>query len=185
MIPIDDEHLYWFAVKTAEQGTPDAMEGRKERLHKRYEGWKHQIPEVIENTPEEKIIHNDIIDVEPKKGWSQGRIVLMGDAIHATTPNMGQGACMAIESAQIFANLLQKEADLSEILTEFESIRFKRTTGITKDSWQLGKMAQIQNPIARWLRNHMIRLVPASIQIRQMVSLVEYDAAKEFGKNMT
>jgi 2-polyprenyl-6-methoxyphenol hydroxylase-like FAD-dependent oxidoreductase len=47
-------------------------------------------------------------DREPKKGWTLGNITLLGDAAHPTTPNLGQGGCMAIEGAYILATALNK-----------------------------------------------------------------------------
>ncbi|MBR9774136.1 FAD-dependent monooxygenase [Cyclobacterium marinum] len=49
-----------------------------------------------------------MIDREPHKGWTKGKITLLGDAAHLTTPNLGQGGCMAIEGAYILANSIQK-----------------------------------------------------------------------------
>jgi 2-polyprenyl-6-methoxyphenol hydroxylase-like FAD-dependent oxidoreductase len=179
LIPIDEERIYWFAVKTAPEGTVDPPEGRKERLLALYEGWQHQIPAVIEHTPPEAIMHNDIADHPPISGWSRGRITLLGDSAHATTPNMGQGACMAIESAQVLANLLQSDHALDEALRLYEANRAPRTAMITKQSWTIGKVGHWKNPIACWLRNLMMRMIPGSMQTKQMVKMLGYDATRE------
>jgi 2-polyprenyl-6-methoxyphenol hydroxylase-like FAD-dependent oxidoreductase len=91
----------------------------------------------------------------------------MGDAAHATTPNLGQGACMAIEDAVILSNLVESRATAEEAFRMFEEKRIRRTTKIVNDSWQLGKMAQWENPVMASLRNLMISLAPKSMADNQ------------------
>jgi 2-polyprenyl-6-methoxyphenol hydroxylase-like FAD-dependent oxidoreductase len=144
-----------------------------------FDGWSHQIPEVIEATPKESIIQSDIIDRPPVREWGRGRIVLMGDAIHPTTPNMGQGACMAIESAQVLANMLRSELPLQQALQRYEKLRLPRTTWITTQSWKVGSTAHWEHPLACWLRNTMLKMAPAPLMRNQILKLISYNAASE------
>ena len=76
--------------------------------------------QIVEATDENAILRNDIIDRPPRQVWGKGRITLLGDAVHATTPNLGQGACQALEDAVILAHALRgaasPEAGLRDIL---------------------------------------------------------------------
>jgi 2-polyprenyl-6-methoxyphenol hydroxylase-like FAD-dependent oxidoreductase len=123
------------------------------------------IPELIKRT--DKIIWNDIIDIEPINQFAFGRIVLMGDAAHATTPNMGQGACMAIEDAVVLSNMIATYENAEDAFKAFEAKRIRRTTKIVNDSWQIGKVAQLQNPLLTSLRNVAISLVPKRVTDNQ------------------
>ena len=138
--------------------------------------WKHQIPEVIEHTPDDSIIQNDIIDRPPTKGWSKGRATLLGDAIHSTTPNLGQGACMAIESAQVLTNLLSRHKVLPIALRSYEELRYLRTAQVTNRSFWFGKIAQLENPLACYLRNTVMQYLPNFLQVKQIEGLIQYDA---------
>jgi 2-polyprenyl-6-methoxyphenol hydroxylase-like FAD-dependent oxidoreductase len=92
----------------------------------------------------------------------------MGDAAHATTPNMGQGACMAIEDAAILANMLSDSQSVDETFLSFERKRIHRTTTIVKESWQLGRIAQWENKVLITLRDALLRLTPRSVAEKQI-----------------
>ena len=92
----------------------------------------------------------------------------MGDAAHATTPNMGQGACMAIEDAAILANMISDSRSVDETFLAFERKRIHRTTTIVKDSWQLGRIAQWENKLLITLRDTLLRLTPPSVAEKQI-----------------
>ena len=70
---------------------------------------------------------------------------------------------MAIEDAVVIANLIENCQDAEEAFRMFEEKRIRRTTKIVNDSWQLGKMAQWENPLMTSLRNMAISLVPKSV----------------------
>jgi len=70
--------------------------------------WAAPVPEIIEGTPENAILQNDIIDRRPLQWWGRGTSTLLGDAAHPTTPNLGQGACQALEDAVVLGTLLKR-----------------------------------------------------------------------------
>jgi 2-polyprenyl-6-methoxyphenol hydroxylase-like FAD-dependent oxidoreductase len=112
-------------------------------------------------------------DLEILETWHKGKICLMGDAAHATTPNMGQGANQAIESAWVLADCLAKEAGYKTAFETYQNIRQTKATQIVKMSWQIGKMAHLKNPILIAFRNAMARMTPASIGRKQLGKLFE------------
>jgi 2-polyprenyl-6-methoxyphenol hydroxylase-like FAD-dependent oxidoreductase len=69
--------------------------------------------------------------------WYKGRAVLIGDAAHATTPHLAQGAAMAIEDAVLLAELLARDAVVSDLLKEFMRRRFERSKLVVETSAQL------------------------------------------------
>jgi len=71
--------------------------------------------------------------------WHRGRAVLIGDAIHATTPHMASGGAMAIEDAIVLGDLLARESDLESALLRFGEMRFERCRVVNQNSLQLGE----------------------------------------------
>ncbi len=163
MVRIDRRRVYWFATHNQPAGDASSPEERKMRLLKIFGDWHDPIRYLLEATPAPAILHNDIYDIPPFTPWTQGRITLLGDAAHPTTPNMGQGACMAIESAYVLARSLRAETDYPLALRRFEAERRARTAWVTKTSWRLGAGAQIANPVLCSLRAWLVRLLPEDV----------------------
>jgi 2-polyprenyl-6-methoxyphenol hydroxylase-like FAD-dependent oxidoreductase len=161
IVPLTKDRVYWFACVNAGANDPMMRSLVPMDLMAFFGDFHSPIPELIKRTT--KMIWNDIIDIEPLHRFAFGRVVLMGDAAHATTPNLGQGACMAIEDAVLLSNLVESETDAEDAFKKFEEKRIRRTTKIVNDSWQLGKMAQWENPFMASLRNMMISLAPKSM----------------------
>jgi 2-polyprenyl-6-methoxyphenol hydroxylase-like FAD-dependent oxidoreductase len=158
MLPIGGGRTYWFATANVPTGGEDTPGGHRAELLRRFGDWWGAIPVVIEATPEDAIIRNDIVDRPPVRKWTDGRVALLGDAAHPTTPNMGQGACMAIESAYVLAKCLRAAETPEEGLRAYEQARFDRTAMITNQSWKFGKIFATENPLKCWLRDRLFGL---------------------------
>jgi 2-polyprenyl-6-methoxyphenol hydroxylase-like FAD-dependent oxidoreductase len=72
--------------------------------------------------------------------WSKGRIVLIGDAVHATTPHLGAGACIGIEDAIVLAEEIQRQDTLAGALKTFQDRRFERCQMVVQNSLRLGEI---------------------------------------------
>ena len=131
-------------------------------------------PEIIEATPGAGILRNDMLDRLPLKDWGRDRVTLLGDAAHPTTPNLGEGAGMAIEDAVCLAAILTEVRDVPAALQHYEQLRYPRTAAITNDSWRLGIIGQWENPFACWMRNRMTRWMPNAVSLRLMETRVNY-----------
>ncbi len=66
----------------------------------RFDDWAFDVPEIVARTEPTSILQHDVRDLAPTSGWSNDWVVLMGDAIHPTSPNLGQGAAMVIEDGR-------------------------------------------------------------------------------------
>jgi 2-polyprenyl-6-methoxyphenol hydroxylase-like FAD-dependent oxidoreductase len=78
---------------------------------------RESIGRLIEATDEEAILCNDLFDRSPLRHWGSGRVTLLGDAAHPLTPNLGQGACQALEDALVLAGCLARPARADGYLT--------------------------------------------------------------------
>jgi len=72
--------------------------------------------------------------------WSRGRVVLIGDAVHATTPHLASGACIGIEDAIVLADELERNADALAALAAFEARRWERCRMVVENSGRLGEI---------------------------------------------
>jgi 2-polyprenyl-6-methoxyphenol hydroxylase-like FAD-dependent oxidoreductase len=165
---------YWFATANTPEGETDQPGERKVDLIRRFADWHAPVEAVLDATPDRAILRNDVYFLDPLPRWSQGRIVLIGDAAHATTPGVGQGAAQAIEDAVVLADELARHERLADALAGYESIRRPRAELTLKLSRQVDRAAQLTSPIGRRLRNHLVRHTPARVQRHQLNELVHH-----------
>jgi 2-polyprenyl-6-methoxyphenol hydroxylase-like FAD-dependent oxidoreductase len=141
-----------------------------------FAGWHRPVAEVLAATPEEAVLRNDILHRLPAPRWVEGRVALLGDAAHPMTPNLGQGACQAIEDAVILAGCLAADADPARALQTYEVRRKARADGFVLTALRLGRLAQIENAAGRWLRDRLLALTPASVARGQLVRSLRFEA---------
>jgi len=103
------------------------------------------------------------------------RIDPVGDAAHATTPGVGQGAAQAIEDAVVLADRLPGSDDLIAALGAYEAIRRPLAEAVLKLSRRVDKAAQLASPLGCRLRNALVRWQPERAQRRQLEPIVHYE----------
>jgi len=165
--PVGLGRLGWWATANAAE-TDD--------LSSLFAGWYRPVLELIEATPKKSILKTKALDRNPVKTWGSGRMTLLGDAIHPTTPNLGQGGCLAIEDAFVLAKCFEKYGAVEEALRNYERLRYKRTAAVTKYSRYYGAAGQWENVWARGLRKTALALMPESIARRLMQIVFDYEA---------
>lgn len=173
IVPLTNNKLYWFACINARQNDSILRSYKIPDLLNYFGNFHSPIAEILKKTKNEQLIWGDIIDLKPIKQFAFGNIVLAGDAAHATTPNMGQGACMAIEDAAVLTNCLEEYTTVEEAFSQFERKRIARTTKIVNDSWTIGKVAQLENSFLTGIRNKAIQLTPPVISEKQVRFLMD------------
>ncbi|TWD80121.1 2-polyprenyl-6-methoxyphenol hydroxylase-like FAD-dependent oxidoreductase [Kribbella amoyensis] len=161
-----DGRIYWYATANQPAGTPPGPDGRKADALKLFGDWHEPIPSLLAATPEDQVLQNDLYDLAaPLVPFVTGRIALLGDAAHAMTPNLGRGACSAIEDAGALARHLTplpaatpSAGELAEALARYDAERRPVTAKLVQRSRAIGRVGQMQNPLAGAIRDSLLVL---------------------------
>ena len=165
--PVGQGRLGWWA--TANNPCDDD-------LLSMFSGWYAPVPQLIEATPPSSISKTGAFDRPPTPKWGEGRLTLLGDAIHPTTPNLGQGGCLAMEDAVVLARCFEQYGASEEALRQYEHRRYKRTATVSNYSRYYGAVGQWEKIWARALRRTALALAPEALAQRFMEIVLDYDA---------
>lgn len=145
LVPMSEPVMYMFTT-TPEPGNPRyPLEGMAARMRERVANCAPAIRELAEHiTDDSAVVYRPLEGMMVTGPWSKGRVVLLGDAVHATTPHLGQGAGMAIEDALVLAEELERDADVVRACVSYRDRRYARCEYIVSASLaicfgQLGK----------------------------------------------
>ncbi|AYN97016.1 2-polyprenyl-6-methoxyphenol hydroxylase [Pseudomonas sp. LTJR-52] len=150
--PLTADSLYVLSV-FEEPGNPFfPPQTLAEEFRKRLEGYGGLIPHMREQiTDSEKVVYRPLEALLMPAPWYRGRVLLIGDAAHATTPHMGQGAAQAVEDAVVLGELCgQPELTLTKVLEQFMARRYERCKFINQGSVQIGEWEQRPSPEANF-----------------------------------
>lgn len=161
---LPDGRVYLFGVANAPAG--ERSDDELAEMKRRFSGWHDPIPALLNATDPDAVMRHDIYELPPLKTFVQGRVALLGDAAHAMTPNMGQGANQALEDAVTLAALLDSHADVPSALVAYDKERRPRAQSIARRSHQIGVIAQWSWGPAAAARNALLRLTPESATLR-------------------
>lgn len=160
MCSLPDNNVYWFGTYNIPEDEIASHQIDKGFIRQEFRDYGSPVPEVIDATRQENILANGIYELEPAPNWYRGRVALLGDAAHATTPNLGQGGCMAIEDAVVLARTLADNASLEQAFSHYENQRFERSAKITLASRTIGNSVQKSNRVVAGLRNLAMKWAP-------------------------
>lgn len=168
-VHINENEVYWYAL--ANYKTDYQKEYANTNLAELFSSFNPLVKKIIANTNKRDIIFNEMIDLKPITTWHKNNVCLIGDAAHATTPNLGQDACQAIESAYVIAECLASEKNTQKAFNKLEKTRKNTAEQIVNKSWSIGKIAHLKNNFAIFLRNSIIKLMPKKLSERQSTAV--------------
>ncbi|MCC6461707.1 MAG: FAD-dependent monooxygenase [Saprospiraceae bacterium] len=164
---IHPEEVYWY-VSLATPSANQSLSNDKALLEALVAEFPDTARQVIAAADAASIIRTDLFDLKPIPAWHQGRVVLLGDAAHATTPNLGQGGSQAIEDAWVLADALARFSQPSEAFAHYQQVRMPKAQRIVQTSLQIGRLSNLGGRWATGVRNAVLRLTPRSINERQL-----------------
>ncbi|MFI6090471.1 FAD-dependent monooxygenase [Streptomyces sp. NPDC051218] len=169
--------MYCFATASLPAGTEVASGSSQHgELLRRFGDWPEPIPTLLASVPPDAVLRHDLYDLPPLPSFVRGRVVLLGDAAHAMTPNLGQGACQALEDAVTLAHCLDGTPDVPAALRSYDLLRRPRTRAISRRSARLGAVGQLSWPPAVLLRDAAARLMPERAALRSMTAVLSWTA---------
>ena len=128
MMPVGGNRFYYFFGAPMSEGTRVGSEQIRSELSRLFEGWPIAVQNLIQTLDPEATNRLEICDMDPIERLARGRVVLLGDAAHATTPTLGQGGCQAIEDAEVLTRyLISTNISVADALQRYEQARKDRT----------------------------------------------------------
>jgi 2-polyprenyl-6-methoxyphenol hydroxylase-like FAD-dependent oxidoreductase len=162
--PIGLGRTYWYAsanltaLDARDEGTP---EERLDRLAERFRGWHAPIASLLQSTPPDLVLRHEIADARPASGVAlDGRVALIGDAAHPFTPNLGQGAAIALEDAVALADCLSSSPDTPAGVHAYAKSRRMRALAVWGASNAMGRAIQTPRASCSALRDLIVDATP-------------------------
>jgi 2-polyprenyl-6-methoxyphenol hydroxylase-like FAD-dependent oxidoreductase len=138
--------------------------------------WHDPIPELLDRTDSAACFATPVYFRPPPTWLHRDHVVLIGDAAHPMTPDLGQGACQAIEDAIVLADCLVPSRPIEESLGDFTARRLKRVRKIVREARILGKLNSSRSRISELARISMFKLTPPGYSERHLQDISGRDA---------
>jgi 2-polyprenyl-6-methoxyphenol hydroxylase-like FAD-dependent oxidoreductase len=167
LVPISERRLYVWTTFNSPRGAPPELRSAADFRARFRQFSDERVKRVLSQVRSvDEIITTEIEELRLAR-WVHGRTALLGDAAHAMTPNIGQGAGMAMEDAAVLAAELElaqrDEHNLVQALDRYASRRGPRVETVMRVSRQLGEDGQRSNPLACWLRDRRVRRAGSNV----------------------
>ncbi|MCK1802272.1 FAD-dependent monooxygenase [Brevibacterium sp. R8603A2] len=175
LAPLSDGRVYWFAVATMAQDV--RIEDEMAAVRATFGHWHAPIPALLEATPADRVHRLPINELAgPLPSYVRGRTVLLGDAAHAMTPNLGQGGGQAMEDAAVLTvalgGLARDDApdpvQVGSALARYDALRRPRSQRIARMSRLVGQMGHVRGAAVSRVRDQVLRLTPERALVRQI-----------------
>jgi 2-polyprenyl-6-methoxyphenol hydroxylase-like FAD-dependent oxidoreductase len=173
-VPLGPDHTYWFATEQVPEGQQNDDEPAY--LRERLARWAHPIPALLAATDPGNLVRNDIYDRQPAKQWSQGGVVIIGDAAHPMRPHLGQGGCQGLEDGVILADLVDAGRDVPAAFARFAKIRRDRVMPIVRESRRIGQLLNLKPEWAGALAAQASARVPEAMLTRHLATIASREA---------
>lgn len=173
--PLSDGSAYWYAAWDASADPP--ADHRHDWLQQRRAEWHPSAAALIGATAAADVhVVETARLTRPLPSLSRGRIALLGDAAHAMTPDLGQGACQALEDAVVLGEVLDGARPHRAVaaLHEYDAIRRPRTSSLLRDSRRMNRVLRLTGPPGR-LRDAVFRSVPKALSTRVLAAQFRFE----------
>jgi 2-polyprenyl-6-methoxyphenol hydroxylase-like FAD-dependent oxidoreductase len=168
---INAADYYWYMTFDSEPNKTTSPKARRAHAESLFRKFFPKWTPLLENTQSDEILQTDIADLKPLKSWSSDRIGLLGDAAHATTPNLGQGGAMAVEDAYSLTAAVDKVGLHGKAFELYEQQRREKVDWTVSTSWNIGRICHFKNPLLRSLRNVALKKMISSGGEKQIQKL--------------
>jgi 2-polyprenyl-6-methoxyphenol hydroxylase-like FAD-dependent oxidoreductase len=133
LCPVGNGYTYGFG-NVSEPRSHDVVQGRLERLRERFAGFGGLVQDYLAALEADEQVHCSAIEWVEQDQWYTGRVLLIGDAAHASSPMMGQGGCLAMEDAYVLAEVLRSAVSVESALDIYVGRRKVRVNWVQQAS---------------------------------------------------
>ncbi|MGO4355090.1 FAD-dependent monooxygenase [Rhizobium sp. RAF36] len=156
-IPLSTDETYIYA----DCQTPEFADGSIANLKELFRDFGGALGPVVAGLRNDTQVHRAALQEVPARRWIADRLVLIGDAAHATSPSVAQGAAMAIEDGVVLASILCSGKPVHQALEQFHTVRSPRIGLVQEKSRQRDRLRTgselVRNSMLRMLGNHIYR----------------------------
>ncbi len=153
MMPVSDQRFYFFFDVPLPSDTPAHPDRYQAELFEYFKGWADPVQRLIQRIDPETTARPPIHDTPPFEQFVRGRVALLGDAAHATCPDLGQGGCQAMEDAFVLMQyLMTTNISVEYALKRYEQDRMARANPVVEKARQRAEMIHGKDPevTAKW-----------------------------------
>ncbi|MGJ3507781.1 FAD-dependent oxidoreductase [Enemella sp. A6] len=154
IMPISDDRLYLFGTvhdPAKRRHEPATWPERMAAAFAEYADPARQF--LDELGPESEVLYTAVEEVDLPPPWHRGRVLVIGDAAHASTPFMGQGGAMALEDAVVLARLLDQSDEVDAVCQAFTALRHPVCTFARDESRKVGEAGAEEDAETCRIRN--------------------------------
>lgn len=169
-LPLGGGEVYWYSTWRAD--APEDAQARHRWLLDRRADWHPAVAALIGATPPDAVHVVETAQLDPLPSFAVGRVALLGDAAHAMTPDLGQGACQAFEDAVALAAMLDP-ADVAASFAQYDALRRPRTAALARRARSTNRLLTRRGPAAR-LRDAVLRAVPDALATRALARQLRF-----------
>lgn len=158
IMPISQDRLYVFATSN-EPGNPWYDPARWHiTMREKFEEFNGPATALLDEiVSPEQVVYTAVEEVHCPLPWNKGRVLLVGDAAHASSPFMGQGGAMALEDALVLSEMLARGGPVAETLAAFGERRYERCNFVQEASRKVGEAGGLETDEACKLRDQRMR----------------------------
>lgn len=183
-VPVSETKVYWFICYNSSSPGPKITDPSilRQQAEQLVRNWPTELINLINLTPDDTIIRTNLVDrwlwpsISPPA--STGSIVLVGDAWHPMTPNLGQGACCALEDSIVLTKKLaeaikSKRTSVEDAFKAYGNERWPRIFPLTVRAYLIGALLQWDNPVICALRDNIV--VPKLVRLGPVLEHTNFE----------
>jgi len=157
-VPIGRGRVYCYCDTRTDGSTRLPGDDAVGRLRELLSGFAEPVPTILDTLGPDRTVHTGQIEEVKLTKWSRGSVLLVGDAAHATSPNMAEGAAMALEDGLVLAECLSSESGIAQAVASFEARRYPRNEWVRAQTHRRDRARNLPPLIRdlvlrRWGRN--------------------------------
>lgn len=150
LTPVSRDEMYMFVLETVDRRAPIPEALLHVELKRLLESYGGVLSDVRESLgPSHEVVLRPLEGFLLPLPWEKGRVLLIGDAAHPTTPQLASGAGMAVEDALVLGEEIAGCDSVEQAFAGFMARRYERCRLVVENSLEIGRREQAREPLQR------------------------------------